>query len=373
MEKTARTSVGVKKKKPRSSNFEWLRIIAMIMIVAHHSIIHDFNIFPLIATGGIRAEWLTFIELGGKVAVMIFFILSGYLMINKDFKISRVKALWKTTWIWSVILFIVTLAVGFMGVASSIGLPPSNTLFTFINAAKNVFPVIMNEYWFITAYILVMIATPVINMILKKVPREKLLLGVVVVAGVYFGLSAWAETVNLQVTFILWNQLVTCVIGYIIGATIKLCDVKFRRRTLLVLLLAAGFGWAVTVINAVNAGTIPMAVSDQASPWAVIFAVIIFMLFSSIKMRPRKSINAVASTVFVVYLISENPNVRYVLWHFCGSSVFYHTYFVYVYPLAIALAVFAVCALLEFGRRGIVRLFMRGYEKHLVRRSEIIS
>ena len=67
----------MEKEKVRKSNFELLRIIAMIMIVFHHFAIFseskfDINLITL------NRLWNQFIRMGGKIGVNIFVLISGY-------------------------------------------------------------------------------------------------------------------------------------------------------------------------------------------------------------------------------------------------------------------------------------------------------
>ena len=73
----------------RESNFELLRIISMIFIVAYHLVYYTgVNIFT--QPTEINKLWLLFIMLGGKVGVNAFVLISGYFSVTaKNFKTSK--------------------------------------------------------------------------------------------------------------------------------------------------------------------------------------------------------------------------------------------------------------------------------------------
>ncbi len=65
----------------RQSSIELLRIIAMILIVAHHFEIHGGFAYPQDAVS-VNRIWMQFISSGGKVGVNIFVLLSGYFLVS---------------------------------------------------------------------------------------------------------------------------------------------------------------------------------------------------------------------------------------------------------------------------------------------------
>ena len=63
----------------RQSNIELLRIIAMIMIVAHHFSVHGGFSFSTIT---VNSLWIQFMQNGGKIGVDVFVLISGYFLIS---------------------------------------------------------------------------------------------------------------------------------------------------------------------------------------------------------------------------------------------------------------------------------------------------
>ena len=102
------------KKTERASNFELLRIIAMLMIVAAHYAGHGIRHVLYPSTGTI---WLTgnlinraftsFLIPGGKIGVGIFFALTGYFMIDKEYKLQRLFNLILEVYFYSLLMLII--------------------------------------------------------------------------------------------------------------------------------------------------------------------------------------------------------------------------------------------------------------------------
>ena len=75
-------------KEQRLSNFELLRIIAMILIILHHYAYHG-NLIS-IPNDNFNKYVAVFIIVGGKVGVNVFVLITGYFLINSKFKIKKV-------------------------------------------------------------------------------------------------------------------------------------------------------------------------------------------------------------------------------------------------------------------------------------------
>ena len=65
----------------RKSNFELLRIIAMLMIMGSHFACHSGFLFPN-SSITVNRLWIQFLTIGGKLGVDIFVLISGYFLIN---------------------------------------------------------------------------------------------------------------------------------------------------------------------------------------------------------------------------------------------------------------------------------------------------
>ena len=92
-------------KKERLSNFELLRIIAMIFIVLHHYTYYG-NLIS--ASNNIINKYIAvFIIVLGKVGVNIFILITGYFQINQKFKFKKVIFLILQVYFYSIVLYII--------------------------------------------------------------------------------------------------------------------------------------------------------------------------------------------------------------------------------------------------------------------------
>ena len=84
----------LEREEKRDSNIECLRTIAMLLIIAHHFSVHGKISFSTSAIC-INKFWLQFLQMGGKIGINIFILISGYFLINaQKIKISKILKLW---------------------------------------------------------------------------------------------------------------------------------------------------------------------------------------------------------------------------------------------------------------------------------------
>lgn len=96
-------------KKNRSTNFELLRLLCIIFIITHHTIVH--GSFSLNCDKiEINQIFMLFSTTGGSIAVDIFVLLAGYFGIKNEFKIHHfIKLVFEVEIIslfWNVIIYI---------------------------------------------------------------------------------------------------------------------------------------------------------------------------------------------------------------------------------------------------------------------------
>ncbi len=99
-------------KRVRNSSIELLRVIAMLMILLHHFVVHNaFDVSRMPVSLPKFIFYMLFAS-GGKIAVVIFFSISAWFLLDGDWSI---RACWKRVWLlerelifWSVTLLVFT-------------------------------------------------------------------------------------------------------------------------------------------------------------------------------------------------------------------------------------------------------------------------
>lgn len=89
----------------RSSNLELLRILAIIMIIAHHYSVHGgWDIPNELSYNRIIVQ---FLSLGGKLGVNCFVLITGYFMINSKFNIKKFAKIVGQVFFYSVVIMLI--------------------------------------------------------------------------------------------------------------------------------------------------------------------------------------------------------------------------------------------------------------------------
>lgn len=294
----------IKKENKRDSNFEVLRILSMIMIVFHHLSVHSglnlstIEIFP-------NVLWIKFIQMGGKIGVNLFVLISGYFLINSErIKISKILKLWGQMLFTSISIYIVFCILGL-----------EHLKIQYI--IKRILPVIFEEWWFSSTYFVLYIISPVLNNMLKRIERnnyKRMLLIMLVfwcIIPTLFGTS-------FQSNSLIWFVTLYCVAGYIklYGQDWKISNKKYFLLALVIVIFTYS---SVILLDLKNIrvsnfeNNILYFYNMQRLPMFLI-SLFVFLGFKETTVEYSRFINIIASTTFGIYLIHDDNYMRRFLW-----------------------------------------------------------
>ncbi len=137
----------------RQSNFEWLRILAMGMIITlHYFFKGGITAMPLQKfTSDSVVAWL--IVSACLCAVNVYVLISGYFLVDAEFKAGRLTGLLIQVLEYGLIVLAVMFAAG-------LAAPSELSLY---DVFGYVFPIGTEEYWFVTAYFMTYLLAPVLS------------------------------------------------------------------------------------------------------------------------------------------------------------------------------------------------------------------
>lgn len=138
-------------KKQRATGPELLRIVAMILIVVSHASCIGSGIWE--QQGSLRSFLLLNLYYAGSVGVAAFAMLTGYYMHSSGFRLRGICKIVMQTLFYSLICYIIYVISG--------GVVHGKELL------KAFLPITTGQYWFVTAYVGLMLLTPFINMLLR--------------------------------------------------------------------------------------------------------------------------------------------------------------------------------------------------------------
>lgn len=346
----------------RLSNFELLRIVAMFMIVSCHLISHGVQQRSLsVAYETYHAGTLvnrifsSFLLPGGDVGVAIFFMITGYFQINKDYPNLKKMFLQCCYYGWFTIVLL--LLAKLLGFVSELNVSDYRSLII-----NTFFPLSNGIWWFATAYIFVMIASPMINRIAKEINLIQKKRFVVALIALWIILMVVPSASGTR-----YGTLYRGFFFYIIGAIIRLKSNYIgkkrngRRICMLFYLLAwiatAWINFAVQEYNLLYPGLLSLF---GYSVVVLICALFLFMFFEQIKMKYNPIVNQIASTTFGIYLIHDSLVGRNLIWGdiFKIDTVVYRTNLFPIWSILIAVIVFTLCSVIDYLRLRFIEPFV---------------
>ncbi len=333
----------------RNSSLELLRIIGMLIIVAHHFSVHGGFNFPATSIT-LNRLWQQFIYMGGSLGNNIFVMLSGYFLIKShDVNYRRLFELWFRIFFYSVIIYCLLMFSGLEALSLKTML-------------KVLMPVTRNQWWFASTYFVMYLIHPYINRLLLSFTREdyrKFLLSL----GIY-----WCIIPTLAKADFGANQTINFIYLYSLAGYVRLHAEDFENRKYIL------YGLACICINFLSVITFDIIglkyslfareayhFLGMMRPFTIIAVLCFLVGFKNLNIPHNKIINLVASATFGVYLIHDNKFVRPFLWHnvFRNAS-FQDSPYLIPYSIAVILIVYISCTLIELLRSKIFRTLSRG-------------
>lgn len=155
----------------RNSNIELLRVTAMSLIILHHMMVHGLNPgVHSILYANLSSTIYPVLEIG----VNLFFIISGYFGVKLS--LQSILKLAFIIFLFTIVNYLICLPFNIYP-----------TLDIFLNV---LFPISKANYWFIYVYLGIIMVSPLINMGLNGLDRNKLR-SFIVVFTFFYGLLLW--------------------------------------------------------------------------------------------------------------------------------------------------------------------------------------
>ena len=164
----------------RQSNFEILRVLAMAMIVAMHYMLKGGIAVPLSEDGTAVNHLAWIIEAFCIVAANCYVLISGYFMIETEWKFKKLILLALQVLFYSLLVPLVCLLLGIGNVAEW-------SVYEWIFA---VLPLQMEHYWFATSYVLLFMLVPILSAGIKQLAQKQLQITIVVLLIYYCGFKS---------------------------------------------------------------------------------------------------------------------------------------------------------------------------------------
>lgn len=283
--------------KMRKSNFELLRILAMFLVLVVHA---DFG-----ALGAPKIEefqsnfwncsFRYLIEAHAIVCVNVFVLLSGWFGIKSEGR--KLVSL-----IFQILFFSLLFFLCFIFISPNSALSKEGI--------KSIFLFNKSDYWFVKAYLLLFVISPILNAFVDHVSEKEFRLFLIVfyIIEIIYG---WLEDASIQ--FQLNGTTALSFIGlYMLARYIHLYPPKFAKlKKEYDLSIYIGISLFITAISIfLLSRGIYVGLSSRlyaySSPLIIISALFLLLFFSKLKISSNKVINWIAASCFAVYLFHAN-------------------------------------------------------------------
>lgn len=287
----------IEKKSERDSKLELLRIIAMMLIVSHHYVLHGFEFKNL--NFNLNKLLLDFLILGGKIGVNLFVVISSYYLIDSKVTLKKIIHLVLKVKIYAILFLLVFWSRG--------------EIVTAKNIIYSLFPILYSLYWFISAYIIFYMISPILNITLKNIEKnsiKKLILVSVLIYSIFsHGIGG-----KLFYSTIIWFSILYIIVYYIkVYIKIELINNSVLKYTSIIiyilLFLSVLFFESLEKYNMIFKNYSTYFIAEN-SILSLIFSISIFLIFLKKNSFKSKFINYVANGTLGIYLVHENIFMR---------------------------------------------------------------
>ena len=353
--------------KKRIVSIELLRMLAMMMVVMLHYLDKGGVLPALTGEMGMNGYVAWGLESLSIVAVNVYMLISGYFLVESGFKPGRLVELLCQVLFYTLLIPVILLAAGILDVG----------YFNVYHILRDVLPVQMEQYWFITAYVIMYLFSPVLGAAAKSMSKEQLK-GTIIALLLFFSVSKTILPVELAIDKA-GNDGIWFLCVFLVAAYIRLYGIPFfvggnggRKGLLCYLAGCAGIFCLTFVVRAVylKTGSLDHFIKtgfDYNHVLNLLAAVELFHAFLHWKIpsegKAAGFICGLAPYSLGVYLLHEQIEVRYLWPRWIGASGEGNVILMVCRAVGSVVLVYAVGTLVDAFRAFIFRSFRKTVHK----------
>ena len=345
----------------RQSNFELLRILSMLMIVAHHFAVHGGLTYPD-GTLSLNRAWVQWIQMGGKIGVDVFVLISGFFLISaKSFKAQKILKLLAQTLTYSILIFAIVVGTG-------------SAPFRVHDLIVHCFPTTFSLWWFASTYFVLYLLSPFLNKLLNSFDKKQYKQFLLILFGIWCIIPTFTAQ-KFQSNNLLWFVFLYAVSGYIRKFD-PLRDIRASRWLLLSLCFVILTYASAIIFDMI--GTRVSAFSAHATYFyemeklpILLISVTLFLGFRKLEVRHSRFINTISAATYGVYLIHDEAFLRPLIWRTLFKVGQYSDSVLLIpYSLLVIAVVFILCTMIELFR---IHVLEKNYMQLLGKLSDFID
>lgn len=298
-------------KKTRQANFELLRIVAMIMVIMLHYLVKGIVADSYMGNSAPANCFAWLLEAFCLVAVNCYVLISGYFLVESDWKPGRVVSLLCQVLFYSLLIPVVLMILGLIP-------PGSVSMYEWVEYA---FPINTEHYWFATAYLMMYLFAPFLAAGIRRMDKRQLQ----IVIGLLLFFVSLVKSV-VPVVFATdrsgydfgWFLCLFVLAGYIRRFGIPWLEKRSHAVFLYVLMSVATWETAWLGGSLADRITVLGTYGDRAYTYNHFFCLIgsvsLFYVFKDSELKAGKASEIICKLspyTFGIYLLHEHILVRY--------------------------------------------------------------
>ena len=345
-------------KMQRQSNIELLRIVSMIFIIAHHYACHG-GVYNTLFEGNTLFTASMLMTLG-KIGVDLFVLITGYFMVEANFKITRIIKLESAVLFYSIVWFIIAVNVLEIETVS------------YLSVRDAILPSLVNKstlYWFVPCYMGLQLLAPFLNRLIASINQNQFRLLLSILG---FFICIVPSVLQSQPWYD--GNMFLFVLLYFIGAYIHKYGIRILKMNgfvmcgltallyLLMNFVTVSIGQDVTLYA--TYGINPHSVWAGNSVLAIAISILTFCCFLKVNIKNSKIINCISATTFGIYLIHDNVYFRSYFWkNVFHTEDYYYSDTLWLHALICIICIFVCCSMIEFVRGRVFDFLIHKLER----------
>ena len=330
----------------RNSNFELMRITSMLLIIIGH----------IFSWGGITEnstvylqKWIYVIYAIMIVHVNSFVLLTGFFQSqSKKFSYKKVFKLLFYVWFYNNLITIMGMRLGWFEVLKK----------DFINT---LIPFKYESHWFIYVFVFLYCLTPYLNKLINNISQKKyreLLYILFIFCSIMP--SLFVDNFNY---FYRGFSIINFIFMYFIGGYIRKYFDIIKNKKIAYLIPIMIIPMIINyILYRTNLFEYKIFISYN-NPFVIISSVAYFLIFSLVRLK-SKIINFFSRHVIEIYIISEMPRFRSIIYHSFGLSLpIYTSRRIIIYAIIIDIIIFISGTIIAYCRQLIFNIIGSFFNK----------
>ena len=334
-------------KQHRASNFELLRIVCTLLIIAGHLT----NQSGILDVEGITVNKSIAIILGSAfgIADNVFVMIGAWFLVDKEFKTERITKLYLqiATYVIPITVFMIIFHKSYMGLKEIV---------------RGLFPWGGSPLWFGTVYIEMLLLTPFLNVLLSNIKRTKLMLILLFVINTIPASFLFRNDFFYSGELV-WFCFIYLLMGYIkkskIDSVIKRKPCFFGTVGIYFMLLIIYFG--TEYLSSMSGQFEKMNASLLLSTYYIdryhtipnfFCSIFLFFIFQKTEIKYNWVINGISKGCFGIYIFHQAPGFTKFMWsEIFKTQKWTESKFYVVYFVGTVLMIFVAGSIVDLIRR----------------------